>query len=98
MLISSLSEKLENEVLTRIHIYSCTDYVVQLLTRLLDKKYKMENEHDVMHAEKEISADKEGLERDLKSNEDIWLWQEEAGIYMEQRNISEKAVWLAGRR
>ncbi len=94
----SLARELMKNKYDRILIYSCTDYVKQLLERLMDSKYQLYSLYNVLQAKKEITPGGDELERDLGSEERIWLWRDEAMEVSCQRNISEKSVWLSYRR
>lgn len=77
----------------KIFIYSCTDFIMPLLRRLLDSKYEMATEYSVMKAKKEIFGKGQLLDRDICNDRNVWKWQKEVKEIFGQRNINEKAMW-----
>lgn len=82
----------------RFYLYSCSEHVMALLKRLLDKKYTIKNEYKVSRGEKTLVTANDPPERELTERNDAFCWRGEAESVFLQRNISEKAVWMALRR
>ncbi len=77
----------------KIYVLSATEYVFPLVRRLLDNKYKIQNEFSVITRKKELFKGGTALPEDLKGNTRLSRWRREADDIFAQRNICDKAIW-----
>ena len=77
-------------------VLNATDSVFPFVRRLLDDKYRINREFSVITGKKKLAQRGSRLPRLIRDNTRTELWRKEADALFAQRNISDKALWLAG--
>ncbi len=77
-----------------ICFYARSEFVLELIKRMLNRRYSVYTTHTVMRSTKELPAEGTLLPERDSGYTDPALWQEEAKELPGQRSISKKAAWL----
>ncbi len=76
-----------------IHFYTRSEFVLELIKRMLNRRYSVYTTHTVIRSAKELQEPGTLLPENDSEFINPALWQEEAKELLAQRSISKKAAW-----